>query len=177
LLGSRQGRNAALAEAVLGCVCPVSAAAWRRGLRTVHLPARCDVLRRDGRTAVLDGAHNPEAMGELVRTMKASGPGAVRWILGLMKDKDKAAVVRRLAPLLKDAVATAPPGARALPAAVLAEELRRQAPRAAIRVEADAAAAVRGWLADPAAPKTAVVCGSFYLAAAALKILNGDSHA
>ena len=98
-----------------------------------------------------------------------------------MKDKDKGAVVGRLAGMLKDAVATAPPGSRALPAAVLADELRRQSPRASVRVEADAAAAVRGWLSDPAAPKTAVVCGSFYLAAEALNILvrkaRGGSHA
>jgi dihydrofolate synthase/folylpolyglutamate synthase len=177
LLGSRQGRNAALAKAVLDRVSPVSADAWRQGLRQVRLPARCNVLTKNGKTAVVDGAHNPEAMGELVRTLQGLRPGKVRWILGLMKDKDKGAVVGRLAPMLKDAVATAPPGSRALPAAMLADELRRQAPRASVRVEAEAAAALRAWLCDPAAPRTAVVCGSFYLAAEALKIFNGESHA
>ena len=177
LLGSRQGGNVALARAVLDRVSPVSADAWSRGLRQVRLPARCHVLTKNGKTAVVDGAHNPEAMGELVRTLKGSRPGRVRWILALMKDKDKGAVVGRLAGMLRDVVATAPPGARALPAAVLADELRRQSPRASVRVEPEAAAAVRVWLRDPAAPKTAVVCGSFYLAAEALRILNGESHA
>jgi dihydrofolate synthase/folylpolyglutamate synthase len=177
LLGSRQGRNAALAKAVLDRVSPVSARAWRLGLRNVRLPARCRVLTKDGKTAVVDGAHNPEAMGGLVQTLRGSFPGRVRWIVGLMKDKDRGAVVGRFASILEDAVATAPPGSRALPAAVLADELRRQAPHASVRVEAGAAAAVRGWLSDPGAPKTAVVCGSFYLAAEALKILNGGRHA
>jgi folylpolyglutamate synthase/dihydropteroate synthase len=63
-----------------------------------------------------------------------------------------------------------------LPAPVLADELRRQAPCALVRVQADAAAAVRGWFRDPAAPETAVICGSFYLAAQALNILNGGRH-
>jgi dihydrofolate synthase/folylpolyglutamate synthase len=176
LLGSRQGRNAALAKAVLDRVSPVSARVWSQGLRQVRLPARFNVLTRRGKIAVVDGAHNPEAMGELVRTLRGSGLGKVRWIIGLMKDKDRVAVVGRLAPLLKDAVATAPPGARALPAPVLADELRRQAPCALVRVQADAAAAVRGWFRDPAAPETAVICGSFYLAAQALNILNGGRH-
>ena len=82
--------------------------------------------------------------------------------------------------MLKDAVATAPSGSRALPAAVLADELRRQAPRASVQVQAEAGAAVRDWLSDPAAPRTAVVCGSFYLAAEALRILReaqGGGHA
>jgi dihydrofolate synthase/folylpolyglutamate synthase len=177
LLGSRQGGNAALAKAVLDRVRPVSAGAWSRGLRQVRLPARCHVLTKNGKTAVVDGAHNPEAVAALVSTLRDSCPGRVRWIFGLMKDKDKGAVVGRLASRLKEVVATAPPGARALPAAALADELRRQAPRASVRIEAEAAAAVRGWLRDPAAPRTAVVCGSFYLAAEALKIMNGGSHA
>ncbi|MCX5795674.1 MAG: bifunctional folylpolyglutamate synthase/dihydrofolate synthase [Elusimicrobia bacterium] len=180
LLGSRQGGNAALAKAVLDRVSPVSAESWSRGLRRVRLPARFNVLTKHGKTAVVDGAHNPEAMGELARTLKGFRPGRVRWILGLMKDKDKGAVVGRMASMLTDAVATAPPGSRALPAAALADELRRQAPRASVQVEAEAAAAVRGWLCDPAAPRTAVVCGSFYLAAEALRIIGkapGGGHA
>jgi dihydrofolate synthase/folylpolyglutamate synthase len=176
LLGSRQGANAALARAVLERVMPAGAGAWSRGLRRVRLPARFSVLRRGGKTAVVDGAHNPEAAGELARTLRGLRPGRVRWILGIMKDKDRAAVAARLAPLIQDAVAVAPRSPRALPAAQLAEELRRQAPRASVRVCSRADAAVRGWLSDPAAPKTAVVCGSFYLAAEALAVLKGGGH-
>ena len=38
------------------------------------------------------------------------------------------------------------------------------------------ASAVGAWLRDSSAPRTAVVCGSFYLAAEALKVLHGGRH-
>ena len=178
LLGARQGRNAALAKAVLDRVLPVGEDAWREGLRRVRLPGRCEVISRGGKTAVVDGAHNPEAVGELASILESwpGGRGRVRWIVGLMKDKDKAAIVRRLAPLLADVVATSPRHPRALAADELARELRLQAPRSAVRVEADAGKALRGWLRDPAAPRVAVICGSFYLAGEALRALRGGRH-
>ena len=70
-----------------------------------------------------------------------------------------------------------PANARALPAAALAAELRRQSPRAVVRVTPDPAQALRDWLRTPTAPETAVVCGSFYLAGAALKTLRGGADA
>ena len=177
LLGSRQGRNAALARAVLDGVrstWPVPRAAWSRGLCRVRLPGRFMVLRRGGRTAIVDGAHNPEAMGELARTLGASpwNGRRLRWIFGIMRDKDCRSVVSRVAPRLHDVVAVAAPNPRAFPAGALAAELRRQAPRAAVRTVADAASALRQWRTDPAAPRTALVCGSFYLAAEAIAALR-----
>ena len=177
LLGCRQGVNAALAKAVLERVRPSSLRAWRRGLASVRLRGRCEIVRRGGRTALVDGAHNPEAAEALARTWRGLRLGRARWIMGIMKDKDRAGVVGLLAPLIADAVAVAPRNPRALPAAELARELRRQAPAAAVRTAAGTGAALRGWLRDPSAPKTAVVCGSFYLAAEALKTLQGGRHA
>jgi len=181
LLGARQGRNAALARAALEGVrgsLPVTEAAWRRGLARVRLPGRCEVLRADGRTAIVDGAHNPEAMSQLALTLAASpwGRERVRWILGMMRDKDRAGIVARIAPRLQDAVAVSLPGFRALAAGELGRELRRQAPAALVRETEDPAAALRAWLADPAAPRTAVVCGSFYLAGAALAALRAGGR-
>jgi dihydrofolate synthase/folylpolyglutamate synthase len=176
LLGCRQGANAALAKAVLERVRPSSLRAWRRGLASVRLRGRCEIVRRGGRTVLVDGAHNPEAAEALARTWRGLRLGRARWIMGIMKDKDRAGVVGRLAPLIADAVAVAPRHPRALPAAELARELRRQAPDAAVRTAAGTAAALRGWLREPSAPKTAVVCGSFYLAAEALRALEGGRH-
>ncbi|MDD5655873.1 MAG: bifunctional folylpolyglutamate synthase/dihydrofolate synthase [Elusimicrobia bacterium] len=182
LLGAAQGRNAALAWAVLRGLresLPVPPAAWRAGLRRVRLPGRFQVRRLGRRTVIIDGAHNAQAMGELVRTLEASPwrRRRVRWIVGLMRDKDVPAVVGRLAGRLRDAAAVAPPNPRALPARSLARELARQAPRARVREFPGAAAALRRWLREPSAPRTAVVCGSFYLAGPAAGICDGGSHA
>ena len=156
---------------------PSSLRAWRRGLASVRLRGRCEIVRRGRRTALVDGSHNPEAAEALARTWRGLRLGRARWIMGIMKDKDRAGVVGRLAPLIADAVAVAPRNPRALPAAELARELRRQAPDAAVRTAAGTGAALRSWLRDPSAPKTAVVCGSFYLAAEALRALEGGRHA
>ncbi|MBI5239208.1 MAG: bifunctional folylpolyglutamate synthase/dihydrofolate synthase [Elusimicrobia bacterium] len=176
LIGCRQRGNAALAKAVLERVMPSSLRAWRRGLASVRLRGRCEIIHRGGKTALVDGAHNPEAAEALARTWRGLRLGRARWIVGIMKDKDRAGVVGRLAPLIGDAVAVAPRHPRALPAARRAEEIRRQAPAAAVRTAPKTGAALRRWLKDPAAPRTAVVCGSFYLAAEALRALQGGGH-
>jgi len=178
LLGSRQGQNLALAKAVLdglAKVLPVSGAAWRRGAGGVRLPGRCEVVRWQGKTAIIDGAHNPEAMGAFARFLSDSPwrEKPVLWIMGVMKDKDLAGIVRPVAGRIEAACAVEPGNARDLSAAALAAELRRQAPRAVVWVTPDPAQALRDWHRSPTSPGTAVVCGSFYLAGAALKTLRG----
>ena len=168
LLGSRQGVNLALARAAVAAAAPrltVSETAWRRGLARLRWPGRFEVRRIGERTLILDGAHNPEAMAQLARTLGAS-PWArkpLRWIVGVMKDKDYPGIIRQVAPLMRDAVAVRPPSPRALDALTLAGEIRRQAPRAHVTVESDPRTALRSWLRSPAAAGTAVLCGSFYL--------------
>lgn len=175
LLGSRQDKNVALARMVLDRVFPVDESAWREGLSRVHLPARFEVIPINGKTAIVDGGHNPEAVRALRRTLLVSPwrGRPLRWIMGLMRDKDRRAVVSALARGLDDVVATQPPSSRALAASRLAQEIRRQAPAAAVRETADARQAVRDWLGDPGAPKTAVICGSFYLAALCAPVCGG----
>ncbi|MEK7859650.1 MAG: folylpolyglutamate synthase/dihydrofolate synthase family protein [Elusimicrobiota bacterium] len=166
LLGSRQGANLALARSALeSSPLGVSEAAWRRGLARLRWPGRFEVRRHGAKTLILDGAHNPEAMAELVRTFDASpwGRKPVRWIIGVMKDKDYAGIIRAAAPRLSEVVAVRPPSPRALDSLTLAREIRRQVPRAHVSVESDPRTALRSWLKTPGAPKTAVVCGSFYL--------------
>lgn len=177
LLGTRQGGNVALAEAALrsaGAIFPVSWAAWRRGLARVRWEGRFEVLRSGKKTAVLDGAHNPESMAQLARTLRSSPWGAADlfWILGVMKDKDYRSVVKQITPLLREAVAVRPPSPRALDAGALGREIRRQAPRAHISVEPDPARALRGWLNRRGGPPTAVVTGSFYLVGRARSFLR-----
>jgi dihydrofolate synthase/folylpolyglutamate synthase len=178
LLGSAQGANVGLVKAALSGLegrLPVSRSAWRTGLRQVRLPGRFEVRACGPRTAIIDGAHNPQAMGELAKTLAASPwrRRRVRWIIGLMRDKDVSGVIGRVAPWLEDVVTVTPPNPRALSAQDLAAEIARQAPGACVRACPDAAAALRGWRRDGEAPSVAVICGSFYLAGLAAGVLGG----
>jgi dihydrofolate synthase/folylpolyglutamate synthase len=172
LLGARQGRNAALARAALDASgLAVGEAAWRRGLATVRWPGRFEPVRLGRRTLVVDGGHNPEAARALAATWRASpwSRRPARWILGLLRDKDAAGVLKPLAGLLRDVVVVSPPSPRALAPLELAAAVRRAAPRARVTVENGVAGALAAWRADASAPATAVCAGSLYLAGAALK--------
>ncbi|MEW5906884.1 MAG: cyanophycin synthetase, partial [Elusimicrobiota bacterium] len=120
---------------------------------------------------ILDGAHNPEAVRAFMRTFRAS-PFAGRphaFVCGFLNDKDYRAMLAALAPLCGDFIFTAPASDKAIPPGLLAEELQRLRPDAAVEVEEDPEAA----LVSAAGRGTAAVLGSFYLAGAALRILRG----
>lgn len=175
LLGARQGWNAALARAAVGASgLTVGASAWRKGLASVRWPGRFEVIRLGPKTLIVDGAHNPEAARALAATWKASpwAKGRSRWILGIMRDKDNAGVLRPLAPFLKEAVLVRPPSPRALEPMEFASSVRRAAPKANLSVERDPATALTQWRRDPKAPRVAVCAGSLYLAGAALKTVR-----
>ena len=171
LLGSRQGWNAALAYAAVeasGLRVPESA--WRDGLSKVFWRGRFEAIGLGRKTLIVDGAHNPEAARALAATWGSSplSRRPARWILGIMKDKDTAGVLKPLARYIVDAVLVRPPSPRALEPLDLARFLRRAAPKARVTVERDPAAAIASWRRDARAPSVAVCAGSLYLAGAAL---------
>lgn len=176
LLGARQGRNVALVEAALRSASErffVSPRAWRQGLARVRWEGRFEVLRGGGKTAILDGAHNPEAVEHFAKTLRCSpwGGGPLLWVLGVMKDKDYPAILKKIAPMVDQAVVVRPLHPRALEADVLAACLRGLAPQARVSVEPDVRRALRVWLSRPDDPRAAAVTGSFYLVGAARQIL------
>jgi dihydrofolate synthase / folylpolyglutamate synthase len=172
LLGSRQGRNASLARAAVEASgLDVSEAAWKKGLNSVHWPGRVQAIPLNGKILIVDGAHNPEAARALAATWSASpwSKRPARWILGILRDKDQAGLLKPLAPFLRDVVVVRPPSPRALEPLELAAAVRRFAPRARVTLERDAAGALAAWRRDARAPGVAVCAGSLYLAGAALK--------
>ncbi len=175
MLGEHQGGNAALAyAAVAASGLAVPERAWTKGLARVTWRGRFEAYKLGSKTLIVDGAHNPEAARALAATWKASpfSKKPARWILGIMKDKDTAAVLRPLAPFLRDVVVVRPPSPRALDPLELAGFVRRAAPQAHVTVERDAATAIAAWRRDKKAPAVAVCAGSLYLAGAALKALQ-----
>jgi dihydrofolate synthase/folylpolyglutamate synthase len=172
LLGARQGRNAALARAALEASgLGVDERSWRRGLAAPGWHGRFEPVRLGRRTLIVDGGHNPEAARALAATWRASpwSRRPARWILGLLRDKDAAGVLRPLSAFLRDVVIVRPPSPRALEPDALAEAVRRAAPRARVTIESGVETALAAWRRDRGAPDAAVCAGSLYLAGAALK--------
>ncbi len=171
LLGSRQGWNAALAyAAVKASGLRVSESAWRKGLSRVSWRGRFESIKMGKKTLIVDGAHNPEAARALAATWGSSplSRKPARWILGIMKDKDTAGVLKPLARYIRDAVIVRPPSPRALEPLDFARLVRRVAPKAHVSIERDPASAIAAWRRDARAPSVAICAGSLYLAGAAL---------
>ncbi|HNQ88774.1 MAG TPA: folylpolyglutamate synthase/dihydrofolate synthase family protein [Verrucomicrobiota bacterium] len=104
LLGEHQRLNAALAQAVIQTLhpqLPVATDAWVRGFESVRWPGRLQPwIAPDGRMTLLDGAHNPAGVQSLELALAQYFPGLrPAMILGVLQDKDWAAMCHRLAPL------------------------------------------------------------------------------
>ncbi|HEV7528945.1 MAG TPA: cyanophycin synthetase [Solirubrobacteraceae bacterium] len=100
-------------------------AAVREAAAATRVRGRLQVVDRDPLT-VLDGAHNPDAVRALVRSLPdvlAERPLAL--VLGVLEDKDAAGMLAPLLAVSERAWFTAPPSARALSPAAL-QSLARQ---------------------------------------------------
>ena len=103
LRGANQLLNAAGAlaafEALRGRL-PITAQAARNGLALVELPGRFQIVAGQP-TLVLDVAHNPHAVATLVQNLDqmAFFP-RTHVVLGVMRDKDIEAILKRLAPVV-----------------------------------------------------------------------------
>ncbi len=119
LAGSHQRLNAALAIAALeSAQVPISDRAVRRGLATVQWPGR---FQRIDETLVLDGAHNPAAIAQLIQTWQEHfGPAKPAILFGALRDKAIKEMLLLLRPLAAELVAVPVTGRRG----ASAEEIR-----------------------------------------------------
>jgi dihydrofolate synthase/folylpolyglutamate synthase len=126
LEGSFQGRNGALALAVaellVGKGFEISTQHMVAGLRHAHWPGRMQVVSRSP-DIILDGAHNPTAVRELVHAVRR-GFGYRRLILviGVMEDKDLKGIVAEIIPAADYVIFTKPAYYRSAPPERLAME-------------------------------------------------------
>jgi dihydrofolate synthase/folylpolyglutamate synthase len=105
---------------------PVPEAAVRAGCATVRWPGRFQVVPGDaGRpTLVLDGAHNPGGASALAASLRHHFPGRrLALVLGVSADKDRAGILKALAPLAVRIYFTPADHPRATPPAELLAEL------------------------------------------------------
>jgi len=167
LRGANQLLNAAGALAAFEAMrarLPVSAQAIRSGLATVELPGRFQVVPGTP-TIVLDVGHNPHAIAALAANLDQMGffP-RTHAVFGVMRDKDVAAIVDTMAPLVDAWHVTDLPTPRAATAAELAAALRRadKASHATVATHARPADALAAAMAAADPADRIVVFGSFF---------------
>jgi dihydrofolate synthase/folylpolyglutamate synthase len=179
LRGANQLLNASGALAAFEALrerLPITAQAVRSGLALVDLPGRFQIVPGQP-TLVLDVAHNPHAVATLAQNLDQMGFFArTHAVFGGMHDKDLAAIVTRMAPLVDAWHFTDLPLPRAARAADLRElhaKLAVNGPGgpAPVSVEChpDPPDALRAALAHADPADRIVVFGSFYTVGGVLK--------
>ncbi|ARN20502.1 bifunctional tetrahydrofolate synthase/dihydrofolate synthase [Piscinibacter gummiphilus] len=152
---------------------PVTAQAIRNGLAIVELPGRFQIMPGQP-TVVLDVAHNPHAVATLVNNLdNMPFHPRTRVVFGAMKDKDIAAILTRMAPVVDEWHFCDLP----VPRAATAEELEAQhaglalkgpGPVSVFRHPDPRSALVAALSASDPADRI-VVFGSFYTVGGVLK--------
>lgn len=164
MLGAFQAANAALAVAAVHAMGDATPAAVREGLAEARWPGRLELA---GERLLVDGAHNPDALRQLVNSVqRLLGRQPLVVVFGAMADKDLGRMLtelRRLAPSRVVFTAAQSAGPRALAPERLAQAWaalggdvpgeRRAVPREALGLARDLAGR-SGWV---------LVCGSLYL--------------
>ena len=173
LRGANQLLNASAVIAALENLrdrLPISMGDLRRGLITVELPGRFQVL--PGRPSVVfDVAHNPQAAAVLNENLSNMGFFPETWaVFGMLRDKDIGGVVRHLRERVDHWLCVTLDGPRAATAEQLAQIVRQEKPGADIHAfdgVAQAYAAARERAADD---DRILVFGSFLTVADAMRV-------
>ncbi|MBA2312238.1 MAG: bifunctional folylpolyglutamate synthase/dihydrofolate synthase [Actinobacteria bacterium] len=167
LHGSHQGVNAATAvDAVahfLGAR-PLSDEVVRDGLAAVRAPGRIEVVRPPEAAApvVLDVAHNPDGMSALISSLvEAFAFDHVRFVVGILADKDYRGMLSELARIPCSLTVTRPANVRSIPVTELAAAAGELGLEFAV-VE-DVAGAVDSVVSAVAASELVCVTGSHYV--------------
>jgi len=174
LAGEHQVVNASLAvaaalsfgEATGRCV---TADAVRCGLERVRISARLETVQREPRV-VLDSAHNPAGARRLAAALRDFFLGdnaRLHLVLGILADKDQAAMVRALAPIATRVVVTQPPlGERAGDPGPMVKQIGRLLGAASVAFEPSHMRALDFALGDAAPRDIVCVAGSMFLVGA-----------
>jgi dihydrofolate synthase/folylpolyglutamate synthase len=177
LTGRHQAGNAHLALRAVEAIAArdgwsLDADAIWRGMRSATLPGRFERRVIAGRTAVLDGAHNPMKLAALVATLDDVHPGArFPWVLAFARGKDLDGAMRVIAPAATNVVATefrTDGGDHPAGCSIPAERIVAAATASGIPADVDWSppSAARLAAQQAAAAVPVVVSGSFHLLAA-----------
>jgi dihydrofolate synthase/folylpolyglutamate synthase len=172
LAGEHQKRNAALALAtveLLQSQIPVSKPQIIAGLKNVSWPGRLQLLQKDGKKILLDGAHNVAGAKVLRDALERNfGSNNRTLVLGILEDKDWRDICGVLAPLTQTILAVPVASKRSADAKKLAPACRAANPSAKVLVCDSLSAALQ----KAPAEDLIVVTGSLYLVGEALELLG-----
>jgi dihydrofolate synthase/folylpolyglutamate synthase len=135
--------------------------ALRAAVEGVDWPARLERLTVAGVDVLIDGAHNPAGARALASFIAETFGRRLPLVVGAMRDKDLAALVRELGPAADRFVFTSASSERAARPSDLQAAASRVAPDVPVTLEADPIRAIRTAAAFGA---PVVVAGSLYLA-------------
>jgi dihydrofolate synthase/folylpolyglutamate synthase len=169
LRGRHQVGNAVVAIRVLETLSDrfaVDEAAIRRGLAKVQWPGRLEqIALSDGRTILLDAAHNPEGAAVLAEFL-AAAPPARPLVFAAMRDKDVTGILRQLLPAVSSVVITRASNPRSAPPFLIEETVRALTPGLPVMTtETPAEALAAAWQRD----RSIVAAGSIFLIGDLLK--------
>jgi dihydrofolate synthase / folylpolyglutamate synthase len=175
LRGEHQAGNALVAVRLLEVArargVPLDFDAIAYGLSRAEWPARLERLfLDDGRSVLIDAAHNPDGALALARYLARWHPDKPPLVFAAMRDKDVDGVLRLLLPVTRTIVVTAPATPRADAPDALAARIRALDASREVLVEPEPADAVARALTG--APLVCVA-GSIFLAGAVREALRG----
>jgi dihydrofolate synthase/folylpolyglutamate synthase len=172
LAGEHQQRNATLALAtveILQKQIPVSKLQMAAGLKNVQWPGRLQLVEKDARKILLDGAHNVASANVLRNTLEKNFAADKKTlVLGILGDKDWRPICEMLAPLAARILTVPVSSNRTANPQELADACRAANPRAESSVHKSLAEA----LEKAPAKNLTVITGSLYLVGEALELLG-----
>ena len=173
LLGEHQRVNAITAIESLE-VCQefqskISLKAVRQGLNSIYWPLRFEIIRRKP-AIILDAAHTPESMRQLVATIREFFPkNKMVIVFGVSEDKDRKVMCRFLNRLDATIVATAVDNPRAH--RFTDEELKKSFPKKRSVLRPTITEALKAAHEESNAEAIILITGSIYLTSAAREII------
>lgn len=175
LIGSYQGENCALACSALvelmkrGAYIPEEA--FSRGLAAVRWPGRLEVVERQPRM-ILDVSHTADGARAVAAELERMLGQKVVLVLGVLNDKDLAAIAEAFGGIARLAVATAPATTRAFSPREVWEALSPHCPSEAVY---GVGHAIERALASSSADDIILVAGSLYTVGEAKRWLDGKT--
>lgn len=143
----------------------LSDAAIQQALGHLSFPGRFEAMQQTP-TVILDGAHNPHKMQNLVQTVQKQFPGRRVWVvMGLLSTKSAEGVLKALGPIAHHIVASQPNvyGKPPLPADALAKAIAVHLPDTPTTTMVSIADAVSLAIDSASGDDVVLVTGSIYL--------------
>lgn len=142
------------------------------GLRSRNWTGRMEPFRRNRRTFILDGAHNPISVQALVRSLRKNRGGRKDggWLVfGAMNDKNSREMLQILSLFFSKVILTGVSGSRAKPVSMLVREAQGLFPSMFMAGRIPEALDLLRKSPDR---EPVIITGSFYLVGEARRILN-----